>query len=60
MTSNQGEYHEKLCRDAGMNGFYNKPLNFTTVLNIIAEHHFGMSKEHLKEFINLFQQEKDH
>ena len=42
-----------------MNGFYNKPLNFTTVLNIIAEHHFGMSEEHLEEFKNLFQQENE-
>jgi len=38
-----------------MVGFLNKPLNEINLWKAIAEHHFRMPAEHLKEFIGAFE-----
>ena len=52
MTSNQGKSHEILAKKAGITAFYNKPLFKNDIYRAIAEHHFRMTEEHLKDFMN--------
>jgi CheY-like chemotaxis protein len=36
ITSNQGQKHEQKCIEAGMKGFYNKPVSELNVSKAIA------------------------
>ena len=40
------------CLNAGMRGFFNKPITMKELNLLIAKYHFRMDDHELKEFLN--------